>query len=744
LKAGSNGQEQGLPTSCSAGGAPFDNLFSNGKTVELMRIGRAAEWFESKGKGRLRLPPIQRSFVWRNEQVVNYWDSLMRGYPAGMMMVTRVKPDGARHFGRGLDNKTEELADTDFQLFDGQQRLTALLLGLGKGSLGHSLRLWVDIGKPKGSGDRLCELRINSTGQPFGYRSGEPNTKISADDRRAAQKNWPTTKDGKPLSPDRIFREMATQPIGQLSSAKCAIPLSYIMTRLMRVGREAIANELRSLAANNAASAGAAYIDDLLTRLHNALEAEVIVKLVDGTVLDESNYARFFARLGQGGTRLSDDELTYSLIKNHYPEVHDRVEEIVNGPGRFASEVDLVIGALRVAQTLRPWPSAQEWEQVGRPTPDRVGKLREKGSETTEPYFRSMLLAHDNAPVKLRTAIERLRSGMLYDTTANSSGLPSMLLARLPRDLLDVLLLFAFKRGEAQPWEGEDRKTLIAFVLHWLVFVADNGNAAYYAFTEIQGTTWRFGEGSVAALIRHFETKGVARHAPRPLDWRFLMEEVQQRGCGLATWTERFSSQDVAGRLCPGEALRVLSTHDELMKRALIWLQRRYITCTFPHYDPTSTRDDDLPFDFDHAIPRGLFGAHWSSNVQKRFCLSDPRDMDRFRDLRKTVGDSLGNLRWLAAADNRGRGMGQIEVERPKSGDQPSLDDHIDRPSWNKLIDADGIPVIWTEDDVATFQRLIDSRTLLLAEVLMEESGITDLINLADGTYTSSVLPGDL
>ena len=114
--------------------------------------------------GRLRLPPIQHSFVWRNGQIVNYWDSLVRGYPAGMMLVTRVKPDGASHYGRGLDGKTEELTDTDFQTFDGQQRLTAILLGLGEGSLGRSLQLWVDIGKPNGSGDRLYELRINSSG----------------------------------------------------------------------------------------------------------------------------------------------------------------------------------------------------------------------------------------------------------------------------------------------------------------------------------------------------------------------------------------------------------------------------------------------------------------------------------------------------------------------------------------------------------------------------------------------------
>ncbi len=615
---------------------PFDRLFSNGKTVELMSIGRVAEWFKEKGKGRLRLPPIQRSFVWRNEQIVNYWDSLMRGYPAGMMMVTPVKPNGARHYGRGLDSKTEELADTEFQLFDGQQRLTALLLGLGDGSLGRSLQLWVDIGRPKGSGDRLYELRINSAGQPFGYRPGEPNAKMSAADRHEEEQSWPK-EDGKPRPPDKIFEEMAGKKIGELSSAKCAVSLSFILTKLMEVGREATGNELRALAAGSTASADSTDIDDLLTRLQNALEAEIIVKLIDATVLDEGSYARFFARFGQGGTRLSEDELSYSLIKDHYPKVHDRVEDIVKGPGRFASEIDLVLGALRVSQTLAPWPNSKEWEQIGRPTPDRVRQLQQKGTNTTELYFLDMLPEDDNVPVKLQVAIECLRVGLLYDTKSNACGLPSMLLGRFPRDLLDVLLLFTFKRGETLVWDGEDRRTLIAFVLYWLLFVANDGNAAYRTFKEVQVKNWRFGSCSVAELICYFEAEQVARQAPRTRDWPGLREEVQQRECRIATWTERFSSKDLAGHPSVGEALRVLSTRGELIKRVLIWIQRCYITRTFPHYDPTSTRDDDLPFDLDHAIPRALFGANWT-NTQKRICLPAP-DKGQFRDWRTTVGE---------------------------------------------------------------------------------------------------------
>lgn len=212
---------------------PFGKLFSD-KAVEHMSIGRVAKWFESKEPGQLRLPPIQRSFVWRNEQVVNYWDSLLRGYPAGMMMVTRV--DSEHSGGRNVDNQTETLAGSAFHLFDGQQRLLSLLLGLDKGALRNSLRLWIDIGgKPRSSEDRLFVLRVNSTGQPFGYRPDAPNQKPQVKDHHDAHRSWPM-EDGRLKSPQKIFQEMASERTGTLSSAICAVRLDLIMSELMTAG----------------------------------------------------------------------------------------------------------------------------------------------------------------------------------------------------------------------------------------------------------------------------------------------------------------------------------------------------------------------------------------------------------------------------------------------------------------------------------------------------------------------------
>ena len=56
------------------------DLFAGHRSIEVLSVRTMAEWFAGQQTPqRLRLPPIQRSLVWRNEQIVNYWDSLMRG-----------------------------------------------------------------------------------------------------------------------------------------------------------------------------------------------------------------------------------------------------------------------------------------------------------------------------------------------------------------------------------------------------------------------------------------------------------------------------------------------------------------------------------------------------------------------------------------------------------------------------------------------------------------------------------------
>ena len=110
---------------------------------------------ESIGCPKYVLPAIQREFVWRPNQIERLFDSLMRGYPTGSFLFWIVKResieqykfydfmlnyherDNAHCTSGGAVNQDEITA-----VLDGQQRLTAMNIGL-RGSYAYKLpRLW--------------------------------------------------------------------------------------------------------------------------------------------------------------------------------------------------------------------------------------------------------------------------------------------------------------------------------------------------------------------------------------------------------------------------------------------------------------------------------------------------------------------------------------------------------------------------------------------------------------------------
>ena len=91
------------------------------------------------------LPDIQRSFVWDTERIEKLFDSILRGYPIGSFLFWKISEKTKKeHFfyefikhhyqGRYGENKRiEKNREQTTAVLDGQQRLTALYIGL-KGS----------------------------------------------------------------------------------------------------------------------------------------------------------------------------------------------------------------------------------------------------------------------------------------------------------------------------------------------------------------------------------------------------------------------------------------------------------------------------------------------------------------------------------------------------------------------------------------------------------------------------------
>lgn len=82
------------------------------------------ELVEMVSGGKLRLPEMQRRYVWRSTRVRDLLDSLYRGYPSGSILVWETDKEQP---SRDLSIKQNENPFTDhLLLLDGQQRLTSL------------------------------------------------------------------------------------------------------------------------------------------------------------------------------------------------------------------------------------------------------------------------------------------------------------------------------------------------------------------------------------------------------------------------------------------------------------------------------------------------------------------------------------------------------------------------------------------------------------------------------------------
>ena len=107
------------------------------KKLSIRKIVSYLNNDEAEGGG-FWLPNIQRPFVWNEEQIGRLFDSIMREYPIGTLLVWKTKePLKHRKF---IDNILPELKLTTFyvpdntrskmMVLDGQQRLQSLSIGL--------------------------------------------------------------------------------------------------------------------------------------------------------------------------------------------------------------------------------------------------------------------------------------------------------------------------------------------------------------------------------------------------------------------------------------------------------------------------------------------------------------------------------------------------------------------------------------------------------------------------------------
>jgi hypothetical protein len=689
----------------------FRALSEEGGRVKQVTLTELVQVSDKSIQPRLWLPPIQRSLVWTNIQLIAFWDSIFRGYPLGTMMVHAPSNEVSDGLAVGVsDHEPETPGPDDLLLFDGQQRLHAIRLGFGKVD-NATRKLWLDIGDTSNSSSDawIVPLRISSPGQPFGYKLAEPNSKYDLGKRRD-HFDHEVKINGfeKTASRAHFWESDGVRLIG----ASHAVPLSWFLREDER---------LKDL------TAFAKRIGELKALVSEAKTRTIALLSVPTEVTGKpSDYKRFFERIGRGGTALSDKELAYSIVKQRFPEVRAQMEKLVNDPevGHLADEVDLVLGCYRVAQTLgfvdTPDRLNESWRRVRYPRSEDLDRFDRLSVSPETNYFKSLLLDPDRE--RLKPLLRAIRVAL----TDGENYLPRMLLPYVHAELWHVLLVW----GAANRWDTDDKamldhsEAIRAFVLWWMLFVTDDVKAAQLCF-ERSLQCEPHSTDEMRNLVENLHENGAARRVLTG-DKICKVYNALTKSSKLRAWGNRFHCEDCDS--VDQESLWLWANDPRIRQRALIWLQRENLAY-WPEtqgFDPTSSLDDDLPFDFDHLVPQVRWGADWRNVSKQLHGLNE--DAKEFRNHRWVVGNSIGNFRILTVSENRRRQASCLtDADRNTAPEIASdLELWCQITTESKLASGEAG---WDADDVADFQYLIEKRTIALYHKVVQSSGISELIH---------------
>ena len=284
---------------------------------------------------RYLLPAIQREFVWWPHQIERLFDSLMRGYPIGSFLFWRVKPETAENyrFYQFITNYDQRKPHNEAHgapstvpglkaVLDGQQRLTALNIGLYGSGRWKLPRLWwsnrcafperqlyLNLLAPRQENEEELSYKFRLL-PPAPDPSCRGQTRLHAQ-RRSGHEHW--------------YR------VGDILKVPEAEDLIDV------VHDEGLAETREP--------------HKMLNRLHRVVHSDGIVSAYEEPDQDPERVLNIFVRTNSGGTPLSYSDMLLSMAVAQWDEVdarteiHALVDKIRGIGGGFSFNHDFVLKA---------------------------------------------------------------------------------------------------------------------------------------------------------------------------------------------------------------------------------------------------------------------------------------------------------------------------------------------------------------------------------------------------------------
>ena len=273
-------------------------------------------------KRQYALPAIQREFVWSQEQICALFDSLMRGYPIGAFLFWEVQDESVSKYNwyefitryHQKDRPhCDELTIADRSrgvtaVLDGQQRLTALNIGI-YGSYAEKLpRLWWN--NPDAYPERHLYLKL---------------TEKADDDESGLEYLF------KMMPGDEVTNDPSWFRVSKITE----------YPKIMQT-----VNYLQSVGMANHPLAA-----DHLGQLHEMFYTEKVISFYQEHDQNPDKVLDIFIRTNSGGTQLTYSDLLMSVAVDAWKgrdarkEIHGFVDDLNELEGQFQFDKDMVLKA---------------------------------------------------------------------------------------------------------------------------------------------------------------------------------------------------------------------------------------------------------------------------------------------------------------------------------------------------------------------------------------------------------------
>jgi hypothetical protein len=586
------------------------DLFKDHKKLDTIEASELVESMFS-GQKRIQLPSFQRDAVWDEERVQLLWDSILKNFPIGSFLFSRIGEDSIEKIGvkktqifrdEAARKVRQETGKTEFIVIDGQQRAIAIALGLRKWREGDSARLWIDLGTPsdKDREDGRYPFYVCSILKPWGLNAtdamrrnalmelGEKKLQIDGD---ALGKTWPVR-------------------------AALPVPFAELVDSLVNMQEN-----LWEILVPEAKQGGThrENLSNLFDKISQVNDYQIPVFLVENLNVDE--LGSVFQRLNRQGVQMNEEDLFFSSLKLIWPDAHNLVWDLYRDKetGRFMPPAKIVHLTVRLARVedgsdalrldkreFKRFMDAAD--STGIPYLNKVQDLLERGRDL-----------HHDQPGPLQKALQKARKAILYDHNSPlgyfDPGLPVTMMSRLRWRVWHTLAAWLLKHESV---DNFSRMEMIRYVL--MDYFYTKSNSSY-----LMSEPFKFAynaKGSFPGKVIYLA-----------LNERILIEP------------NIINPVEFQVELTKGDNPRWNILQQERV--LVMWCQRSYFQEWFPDFDPTLyQKEHDLPFDVDHIIPQAFMDMRG-----RRYNWPE-----QFWSSRRQILHGSGNLRYWPKSLNRADG----------------------------------------------------------------------------------------